>query len=260
MNGVGCYTFCNGDIAATLMETNATESLTSNHEGSVIPVWHTTGFLAFLLVLIVTHPFRIGLLNVHSRLSYYSLTIIFELLLVGYVWLLGLRSCHKTLGEIIGGRWTRWTDPFRDFGVAFVFWIVVACMLLVARIFLGHNAELTRVMRLLRPQTAKEMAAWVLMSVVAGVCEEILFRGYLQRQFRAWTGNTPMAVALQAVVFGAAHLFQGWKGAVTIAVYGGLFGILAIMRKSLRPGMIQHAMQDGFSGIVLSLLAKHRYM
>lgn len=93
-------------------------------------------------------------------------------------------------------------------------------MLLVARIFLGHNAELTRVMRLLRPQTAKEMAAWVLMSVVAGVCEEILFRGYLQRQFRAWTGNTPMAVALQAVVFGAAQLYQGWKGAVTIAVYG----------------------------------------
>jgi hypothetical protein len=31
---------------------------------------------------------------------------------------------------------------------------------------------------------------------------------------------------------------------ITITLYGALFGILAMMRKSLRPGMMQHAMQD----------------
>jgi hypothetical protein len=44
----------------------------------------------------------------------------------------------------------------------------------------------------------------------------------------------------------------------SIAIYGALFGILAIMRKSLRPGMIQHSMQDSFAGIALNLIAKYR--
>jgi membrane protease YdiL (CAAX protease family) len=242
------------------MESIATESLKSPDKDSVAPVWHTFGFLVLLLVLIVTHPFRIRLITGHSRLAYYSVSISFELLLVGYVWVLGFKARDKTLREIIGGRWARWTDPFRDIGVAFVFWIVVACALLVARMLLGHNPELTRVMRVLRPQTAGEMAAWVVMSIVAGFCEEILFRGYLQRQFLAWTSNIPLAIVSQAVVFGAAHLYQGWKGAVTITLYGGLFGLFAVVRKSLRPGMMQHAMQDAFSGIALSLLAKHGYM
>lgn len=238
----------------------ATQSLESKEKGSAAPVWHTAGFLVLLLVLIVTHPFRIRLVDVNSRLGYYSFTIMLELLLVGYVWVLGFKPRNTTLREIIGGRWMRWTDPFRDVGAAFVFWVAVACMLLVARLLLGHNPELTRVMTVLRPRTSGEMIAWVLMSIVAGFCEEVLFRGYLQRQFLAWTGNTSVAIALQAAVFGAAHLYQGWKGAVTITVYGALFGVLAIVRKSLRPGMIQHAMQDSFSGIALSLLAKRGYM
>lgn len=259
-NHAGRYTYRYRKIAATFMETIATESLNSNDKGSVAPVWHTAGFLALLLVIVVTHPFRIRLVNVHSRLGYYSFTAIFELLLVGYVWLLGFEARDKTLGEIIGGRWVRWTDPLRDIVAAFVFWLVVASTLLVVGIFLGHNAEATRVMRLLSPQTAAEMVAWVLMSIVAGFCEEILFRGYLQGQFLAWTGNISVAIVLQGVVFGVAHLYQGWKGAVAITVYGCLFGVLATVRKSLRPGMIQHAMQDTFSGIALSLLAKHGYM
>jgi hypothetical protein len=47
---------------------------------------------------------------------------------------------------------------------------------------------------------------------------------------------------------------------VTITVYGALFGALAVMRKSLRPGMMQHAAQDTLTGIVVSLLSKHGYM
>ena len=48
------------------------------------------------------------------------------------------------------------------------------------------------------------------------------------------------------------------EGMLTITMYGALFGILAVMRKSLRPGMIQHAMQDASAGIAMSLLAKYR--
>jgi membrane protease YdiL (CAAX protease family) len=95
-----------------------------------------------------------------------------------------------------------------------------------------------------------------MLSATAGICEEFIFRGYLQKQFQAITGSDAAAVALQAVLFGIAHSYQGVKSMVTITVYGALFGILAVYRKSLRPGMIQHAMQDSFAGLAFGLL-KH---
>jgi hypothetical protein len=37
---------------------------------------------------------------------------------------------------------------------------------------------------------------------------------------------------------------------LVIAVYGCLFGLLALWRRSLRPGMMTHALQDGLAGLL----------
>jgi membrane protease YdiL (CAAX protease family) len=187
-------------------------------------------------------------------------SIVMELVMVGYVWLFGLRLRGKRMRDLIGGRWERVGDFFRDIGVALVFWGVVLMALVTTSIILRENPTAVKAMKLMLPQTGAEMAGWVLLAVTAGFCEEFLFRGYLQRQFLALTGKPGIAVALQAMVFGAAHSYQGWKGAITITVYGALFGALAVTRKSLRPGMMQHAAQDTFTGIVFSLLSKHGYI
>jgi len=50
-------------------------------------------------------------------------------------------------------------------------------------------------------------------------------------------GNVSAGVVLSAIAFGAGHIYQGWRSAIIILVYGLLFGILAEFRKSLRPGM-----------------------
>jgi len=130
-------------------------------------------------------------------------------------------------------------------------------MLIGMHFILGRNNQQVEATKMLLPRTYSEMAAWVALSVTAGFCEELIFRGYLQRQFLALTGKAQAAVVLQALVFGAAHLYQGWKGAVTITVYGALFGALAVWRKSLRPGMIQHASQDTFTGILGGIALRH---
>ena len=82
------------------------------------------------------------------------------------------------------------------------------------------------------------------MSITAGFCEELVFRGYLQRQALGLTGSVALAVLAQAVLFGVAHWYQGVKMVVLITVLGILFGVLAHWRKSLRPGMIAHAWGD----------------
>ena len=226
----------------------------------VAPVWHTLLLVAVLLGLAVLQgqPQLAKGAQLPSRITLYLFTVAYEFFLLGYVWLLGLRRSKVTLGEIIGGKWLRWGDFWRDVGIALLFWIVVGAVLVVmshALHFSGIEAA-----KFLLPETATEVAVFVLLSCIAGFCEEIVFRGYLQRQFTAWTRNVVAGIVLQSAVFGAAHLYQGFKGVVVITVYGALFGILASMRKSLRPGIIQHAAQDSLSGIAGVFLRKYHYL
>lgn len=102
----------------------------------------------------------------------------------------------------------------------------------------------------LLPEGPVEAILWTALSISAGFCEELLFRGYLQQQFRALTGSLPLAVAMQAVLFGVAHGYQGLAPTISIAAYAALLGAVAAWRQSLRPGMIVHAWTDIFSGLV----------
>ena len=90
--------------------------------------------------------------------------------------------------------------------------------------------------------------------MTAGFCEEIIFRGYLQRQFAAVTRSMLGGVVLSAIVFGASHGYEGSPRMLLLALYGLMFGLLAWSRKSLRPGMIAHAWHDALSGAVMRML------
>jgi membrane protease YdiL (CAAX protease family) len=89
------------------------------------------------------------------------------------------------------------------------------------------------------------------LSLSAGICEEFTFRGYLQKQLHGCVKSATAAVMIQGVIFGAAHAYQGLKLVLTIVVLGSLIGWLAQWRKSTRPGMISHFLQDAIGGIVL---------
>ncbi len=101
-----------------------------------------------------------------------------------------------------------------------------------------------------------ESILWVGLAVTAGICEETIFRGYLQRQFVAWTRSASVGVLLSAVLFGAGHIYQGAKATIVIGVYGLLFGILAEARQNLRPGIITHAWHDALTGLIIRFFAE----
>ena len=226
----------------------------------VAAVWHTVLFVAILLgfALLQGQPQLVKGGHLPSRMILYLSTVAYEFILLGYVWLLGLRRYKVTLGEIIGGKWLRWRDFWLDVGIAILFWIVVGAMLVVLSLSLHFSGM--EAAKFLLPQTSLELTVFLVLVCSAGFCEEVIFRGYLQRQFTAWTGNVPAGVALQGLVFGAAHLYQGGKAVIVISVYGAMFGILAAMRKSLRPGIMQHTAQDAMSGIAGMFLTKYKYL
>ncbi len=223
---------------------------------AVAPAWHTIVFILFIVGLAVLQSLpqlsSRAATEQPSKVMTYILTVAFELFLLGYVWLLGLRRRGVTIREIVGGRWAHFSDFALDVGIALLFWIVaalVAALVIAGASFALHFRGVDAAQQL-RPETRTEYILWVPVAVIAGFCEEIVFRGYLQRQFLALTESAAAAVALQAIVFGIGHLYQGWRGVIVITVYGALFGILVVLRKSLRPGIMQHAGQDLASGLL----------
>jgi membrane protease YdiL (CAAX protease family) len=91
------------------------------------------------------------------------------------------------------------------------------------------------------PTTPIEQALWVVFSLSAGFCEEVVYRGYLFRQFHTLTGSLAAALLLQTVAFGMAHLVLPLALVMSVSALALLLGGLAIWQKSLIPGMIMHA-------------------
>jgi len=239
--------------------TTPTSSTESERPAPIAAVWHTIVFILIFPGLGIWQLFHFQTFHVNSRIALYGTSIAIEWVSFCYIWLLGLRPTGTRLRDVISGRWAKFQDLIKDIGVAFVFWLIAAGVLVALRSGLGPNPDELRAMKILAPQNTTEIIMWISLSLTAGFCEEFMFRGYLQRQIFAWTGSAPTAAVLQGIVFGFGHLYQGWKGVITISIYGMLFGALAIVRKSLRPGMIQHAAQDSITGILIYALIRHGY-
>ena len=107
------------------------------------------------------------------------------------------------------------------------------------------------------------MYLWMLLPVSWGSAafgEELLVRGFLQHRLGGLT-NPGAAVILQALIFAAAHFYQGLGGMVNVFVVGLVFG--AIYRRcgrNLIPLFIAHGLIDSFAMTVFYLGEAERFM
>jgi uncharacterized protein len=222
------------------------------------PWWHTAILVAVLISASLNgtrgkHP----LAAQGGKLAEYIGTMIWEWILFGFVWL-GIRKRIR-LRDLIGGHWATVEDFVLDIVYAAAFWGCAMFVLGVAAKLMhldqgGKMESMRRSLGFLVPGTVLELAVWFCVSVTAGFCEEIIFRGYLQRQFAAIANSMLAGVVLSAAVFGASHGYEGVSRMALIGIYGLMFGLLAWWRKSLRPGMIAHAWHDSLSGALLRML------
>lgn len=192
-----------------------------------------------------------------DKIAQYLWTMSWEWLLTAFVYL-GVRKRMK-LRELIGGRWANAEDVLIDLIVASAFWLAAILVLGAGAKLLdldeaGRFDSMRRQLGFLIPGTTLELLIWFSVSATAGISEEIIFRGYLQRQFAGITRSMLAGVLISAAIFGAAHGYEGGPRMILIGIYGLMFGLLAWWRKSLRPGMIAHAWHDAISGAVLHLL------
>jgi membrane protease YdiL (CAAX protease family) len=232
----------------------------------IAPLWHTAVIVGLILINSFAGSSKVSAVHDSvSRILLYGGTFVTQLVLILLVWF-GIRLRGVRMRDLIGGRWKTVEAFLLDVGLAIGFLIVALLLLFGVRIALGtidlHNLaksqdETLRILAPIAPHTYLEAGLFVLLSVCAGLFEEIIFRGYLQRQFGALGQNSVVGITASAVIFGLAHGYQGSRMMVAIGVFGVFFGIMAYLRKSLRPGMIAHAVQDSIAGITIFTLLRH---
>jgi hypothetical protein len=219
---------------------------------SIAPAWHTAGVLLLLAALIASSMRLHGADHAYHRIVSYLVVLSAEWLITAFIWF-GCRVQGISMRSLAGDMASSWRAVLRDLGLAFAFLIVANTVLAVVG-YLIHSTPGRSVQNLL-PHGGAEVAVYLLMALTAGICEEVIYRGYLQRQFTALTSSAAAGIVLQSAVFGICHAYQGFGMVLTISIYGCFFGILAHWRGSLRPGIIAHCLQDGAGGLLLAKAA-----
>jgi membrane protease YdiL (CAAX protease family) len=106
--------------------------------------------------------------------------------------------------------------------------------------------QMRRLERML-PRSETDLRWFEWLSITAGICEELLYRGYLIWYLTHWMGVMPAAV-IASVVFGCGHAYQGPRGILLTTVVGLFMSAVYLLTGSLYASMVIHALMDIYSG------------
>lgn len=103
-------------------------------------------------------------------------------------------------------------------------------------------------LRCIMPSNKQELRFFTsVVCVSAGVCEELLFRGYLLYLFDdkmpIWAG-----VILSSIAFGLPHIYQGFQGVIRTALLGAVFALIYLVTDSLLIPILLHILVDVYGG------------
>jgi membrane protease YdiL (CAAX protease family) len=95
------------------------------------------------------------------------------------------------------------------------------------------------------PVTARERLIFVAVAVSAGICEEIVFRGWVLSALHEQLGlQGASLIWVAAVIFGLAHIYQGITGVLVTGMVGTVFCLLYIATGSLLLPIVLHVLLD----------------
>lgn len=110
--------------------------------------------------------------------------------------------------------------------------------------FLGEMA------RKVMPQTMVESLAFVALVATVALCEEFIYRGFVQAIFENAAGSALVGVVTSAIFFSIAHLYQGKRGLATTFLVGLIFAGIRVWTGSLIPTMAAHFAADLCAGLI----------
>lgn len=106
------------------------------------------------------------------------------------------------------------------------------------------------------PTSRRHLPLWFLLSLCAGVFEEIVYRAATFRilrealPFSNVTEATWVALTVTILAFTLAHATQGWRAMCLIAVIAAIFHAVVCLTGSLYVAMVVHFLYDAGAGVV----------
>ncbi|WP_267379902.1 CPBP family intramembrane glutamic endopeptidase [Sphingomonas sp. GC_Shp_6] len=102
----------------------------------------------------------------------------------------------------------------------------------------------------LMPRNRAEIGHAALLSITAGIAEELGFRLYLPLLVALVTGSAGLGFGVATVLFAAMHRYQGWAGILATGAIGVLLAAVYLMTGKLWVAMLLHILID-LNGLVL---------
>ena len=95
------------------------------------------------------------------------------------------------------------------------------------------------------PVSNSERLIWIVVAISAGICEEIVFRGWLLTTLHDQAGLTGKSLLLAgALVFGLVHAYQKIPGMILTALAGAFFCVIYVKTGSLLIPILLHSLVD----------------
>jgi uncharacterized protein len=184
-----------------------------------------------------------------ERFSLYASTIAFQWAMVALVawraWVHGFTAAE--LGLVVDARWRVLFAGIGGGGaLAALQWLNLRRM---GRLPTASRGLLQSLAERIFPQSGVEMLPFFALALTAGICEEFLYRGFAMGAFLRAGLPIWEAVLISSFLFGLAHLYQGYGGAVGATLLGGLFGAARMGYHSLVPVIIWHSAVDLIAGV-----------
>lgn len=213
-----------------------------------LPVWPRAIVFGLLISLIAANVWPVLLLSFGVPLA--SITEI--IFLSFYIWWAAgggpPRSTQQSRAFAFRHRAMTATDWFWSIVAAIFFAVTIHAAIVLLFRFIPFPKEAFRHGYNLSfiPSLPLKWLAVVVSAASAGICEEIGFRGYMQRPIEQRHG-APTAILVSSLFFTLVHLNKTWAtlGMVPIVLLAGvLLGLLAWSAGSLIPCIIGHGVMD----------------
>ena len=103
---------------------------------------------------------------------------------------------------------------------------------------------IARLAEKLLPRSRSEIIVGVALVATVGICEEFIYRGFIETIFEQALASAIAGAVISAVFFSVAHIYQGRRGLLTTFIVGLIFSAARVWTHSLMPSMIIHSAVD----------------
>ena len=103
-----------------------------------------------------------------------------------------------------------------------------------------HSSMIQQVYEWIAGATLTHYPFHLIWAFLAGITEELIFRGFLLSQIFRRTQSVSIALLATSFLFGLIHFSYGWYYVLILSVYGLCFGVVALWRRNLFPAILAH--------------------